>query len=100
MGVCLSMYPNPVPKGENVTVTFRTQHFYNDKWVCLNRNPNIFVMKCHIVNETCKQDIDKNNVVAGYYYAFLEGTVDCATINVMPTSAQAKSREVKLETLY
>jgi len=98
MGVCLSMYPNPVPKGKNVTVTFRTQIFYNNANVCLIRNYNTFVMKCKIVNETCKQDIYAKDVKAGYYYAFIDKG-DCEN-NVIPTPEQFKSKDVELKTLF
>jgi hypothetical protein len=95
MGLCISMYPNPVSKGKNVTVTFRTQTFYDGSTVCLIRNSNAVVFRCKIVNETCKQDID--NVQAGLYYGFIQ-IGDCEN-NPIPSPQQVKSKDVELKTL-
>ena len=40
LGICLSLYPNPVKEGEKVQVAFRTRRWYEDEQACVADNTN------------------------------------------------------------
>jgi hypothetical protein len=98
MGVCLSIYPNPVKRGDNVYATIRTQIFYNRAKVCLIRNYKYFIGNCTIaeVGREYKCNITfPAPAKSSIYYAFIDAQDNCEN-DVIPSSEEPKSKDTEL----
>jgi len=74
---CLSLFPNPVKSGENVTATIRGRIWHNNKKAYVVRLRDGHQMaECTIERERCSVSFKVTQEDSGYYTAYIDGERD------------------------
>jgi len=95
LGICLSLYPNPVKDGEKVEVTFRSRRWYEGDQACVADTTNKAIGCCTLKKGKCNTEFTAVSP-GGTYFAFIN--INPIEMPLMWNEGQdPKGEEKKLE---